>query len=349
MLDLKKLIILSVLLMQLTPFISTANDAEWIRHGIDFTINNKFAEATTLFTNQIQVRSNDHRAYFYLAATLNSKMTHFENDEDEVLFFKMLKKTIEIAKTKLNGEKNISDSTRAQLLFYMGSAYGYKAFYEGKKGSWYSAVSNGIRSVKLLKKAVALDSTLYDAYLGIGTYKYWRYSRLKFISWFPLVPDDREEGIKLIKKSIESSKYSRYLAMQQLIYILLDFKKPKEAIPYAQTVIQKYPESQFMWWAAAHTYLKNRDYLQAASAYSKLGQLIENDKTINPAHIVEYKVKLAFVYKELGKLNLCLDQCREILGMGQKDKKLSERLNSQFKRAQELYDFCMEKLEFGAR
>ena len=325
-----------------------ANDNEWIRRGIDYTINNNFIAANRLFENQIQARPNDYRTYFYLAATLNSKMTHFENNDDEVIFYQMLKKTIDIVKTKLDRDENISDSTESQLLFYMGSAYGYKAFYEGQKGNWYSSVSNGLKSVKHLKNAIAKDSTLYDAYLGIGTYRDWRYSKLKFISWIPFIPDDREEGIEMIKKSIAFSDYSKYLAMQQLIYILLDYNRPKEALPYAQIVVQRYAHSQFMWWAYAHTYLKNRDYPQAASAYLKLGQLIENDKNNNPAHVIEYKVKLAFVYKEMEAYNLCLDQCKIILDIEKKDKKLIKRIKAQFRRARQLYDFCMEKLEFSA-
>jgi hypothetical protein len=346
--ELKKLVVLSVLILVVTSYSTYANDSEWIGRGIDYTINNKFTEAKALFENQIQARPNDYRTYFYLAATLNSKMTHFENNDDEVIFYQMLKKTIDIVRTKLDRDENLSDSTESQLLFYMGSAYGYKAYYEGKKGNWYSSVSNGLKSVKLLKNAIGKDSTLYDAYLGIGTYKYWRYSRLKFISWIPFIPDDREEGIEMIKKSIAYSNYSKYLAMQQMIYILLDYKRPKEALPYAQIVVQKYPHSQFMWWATAHTYLKNRDYPQAAIAYSKLGQLIENDTNNNPAHVIEYKIKLAFVYKEMEAYNLCLDQCKMILAIEKDDKTISKKLKAQFKRARQLYDLCMEKLELSA-
>ena len=59
-----------------------AGNNGWIRETVENTINTNFDEALRIVTEKIEADSNDYRAQFYLAATLNSKMTHFESRED---------------------------------------------------------------------------------------------------------------------------------------------------------------------------------------------------------------------------------------------------------------------------
>ena len=313
-------------------------DANWINEGIDFTINNKFTQAIELFQNELNKRPDDYRIYFYLAAAYNSKMVHFENWEDQDNFQNAIDQTIQIIEKNLKNPQNVTDSLRADLLFYLGSAYGYQAYFEGQIGQWFPALSHGIKSSKLLNEAIEIDSSLYDAYLGIGTYKYWRYSKLKFISWLPFIPDDREEGIEMIKTAVMKSRYSKYLAMHQLVYILLDFNRMEEAVQYAEKLKQKYPDSQFMWWAVAHAYFKNNNYEKAEKAYLKLMQLIELDKNKNPSHLLNCKLKLALIYKRMENNNACQKQCEELIFMAQNialTKKDEERLDQAHKLLEE--------------
>ncbi len=58
-----------------------ASDA-WIDSTIEYTINTKFDKALSVIERQLQINPDDYRAHFYLAATLNSRMTHFENQDD---------------------------------------------------------------------------------------------------------------------------------------------------------------------------------------------------------------------------------------------------------------------------
>ena len=67
------------------------------------------------------------------------------------------------------------------------------------------------------------------------------------------------------------------MAMHQLVYILLDYGKYEEAIQFAEKIVNKYPESQFMWWANAHAYYKNGNYQKAKSSYLTLYDLIIAD------------------------------------------------------------------------
>jgi Tfp pilus assembly protein PilF len=286
---------------------------DWINTTIDLTINTDFDSALYIVNKQIEKDHNDYRAYFYLAATLNSKMTHFENQDEFDQFNMAIDKTIQLIEEQLDNNAGLSDPIYAQLLFYKGSAYGYRAYYQGATGNWLGAISNGIKSVGDLKESLESDSTVYGAYLGIGVYKYWRYSRLKFISWLPFIPDDRDEGIKMITTAISHDSLSRYMAMHQLVYILLDYGHTERAIYFAEKIVDKYPQSQFMWWAKAHAYFKYKDLHKATSAYLNLHRLIEADEQRNIAHLLKCNLKLALIYRDLKEFPKCMDCCQKIL------------------------------------
>jgi tetratricopeptide (TPR) repeat protein len=295
-----------------------AGSNDWIQETVTHTINTNFSEAMRIIEQKIEADSNDYRAQFYLAATLNSKMTHYENQDEAVQFNRAIDKTLDLVEKQLENGNQLADSIRAELFFYEGSAYGYRAFFQGNHGNYIGAVTNGLKSVGSLNQTLEIDSSLYGAYLGIGVYKYWRYSRLKYLSWLPFVPDDREEGITMIKLAIACDSLSRYMAMHQLVYILLDYGHYEEAIYFAEEIVKKYPQSQFMWWANAHAYYKNGDYQKAKTSYLTLYDLILKDDQRNVSHLLKCKFKLAMIHKELEEFDACQKQCTSILELSEK-------------------------------
>jgi tetratricopeptide (TPR) repeat protein len=308
--------------------LAIGSQPHWISEGIELTINNRFDEAMQVFLKACEENPDDHRSYFYLAATLDSKMTHYENDVEAKAFNDAIDTVLRLVKAKMS-EASVED---AELVFYLGSAYGYRAYFLGRRGSWYSALSNGKKATSLLQQAVALDSTLYDAYLGIGTYKYWLYSKLKFITWLPFVPDEREKGVQMIRKPIKRNARSKYMAMHQLIYILTDYKRENEMVVYADTLVKQYPASQFMLWAAAHAYSKNQNHTRAIAVFESLTRLLEDDPNPNPSHVLKCSHKLAEQYLLQLQFDACFAECTRILQISKtlrhrpKDEKIIEEI-----------------------
>ena len=333
----KKIILLFSLLFQ-TGF---AND--WIDENIELTINGKFNQALSILKQRIEIDTTDYRSYFYLAATLNSKMTHYENLDFEKKFFTAVENTIRLIKRKKIENLKLTDSTKAQYSFYLGSAYGYRGFFEGRKGNWYSALSDGLAAINLLEEAVELDSSLMQCYLGIGTYDYWSSSKLKFALWLPFIPDNRERGIELIKKSMIADGPAKYMAMHQLVYILIDYEMFEDAIFYANKIIEKYPKSQFMWWAYSHVFYKQRDYDKAIPAYKYLLNLIENSEESNPAHIIKCNLKLAQLSVESEKYSDCIFYCENILNNQNLDA-LSDQLEEEISEARRYLEIAQEEI-----
>jgi tetratricopeptide (TPR) repeat protein len=336
-------LVFSYLIIFLTVINLTAGEKIWIRDIIDLTINTHFDQALQKLQARIDSHPQDYRGYFYLAATINSEMTHFENHENIDLFEWAIDTTIIIVDSLLEAENKLADSVIAELLFYKGSAYGYRAFVQGNQGKWLPAISNGIKSVGYLNETLELDSARYGAYLGIGVYKYWRYSRLNFISWLPFIPDDRDQGIEMIKHAAVYDTMSCYMAMHQLVYILLDYEQPQEAIKYAEKIVEKYPQSQFMWWANAHAYFKYGDYVTAESSYLQLRQLIENDKNRNLSHLFKCDFKLALIYKKLGDLEKCVERCETVLH-NSAGLDLTETMEDTISRTNDLMQDCLSQM-----
>jgi len=297
---------------------------DWIRSGIVHTINAEFDNAIAIYQDEIRAQPQDFRAHFYLAAAIHSRMIHFENQEGEQPFDLAITRTIELIQNRLQSEQNPSALDLAQYWFYLGSAYGYRAYAQGRTGKWLAALSNGMKANGYLHDAIREDSTLYDAYLGIGTYKYWRTSKLSFIYWLPFLPDEREDGIQMIKKAADSDGLSRDLARHQLVYILLDYGRNEEAISYAQQLVADYPQSQFMYWALAHSCYKSEKYGDAEKAYLYLEYLIEQDPHRNLNHLLNCKLKLALIYSSVQDDNNCIQQCTSLIelyrGYSEKEK-----------------------------
>ncbi len=315
----------------LYPLSSQADDAQdWIKRSIDLTINTHFAAAESLLTARIAAGDSSARVYFYLASVLNSKMTHFENQADEALFLYALNRVISTTAPEQLGN---GKEARARAFFFRGSAFGYKAFYEGQNGNWLDAVKDGLKSVDNLKQAVELDSTLYDAYLGIGVYQYWRSTKLKYLLWMPFIEDTRLQGIENIRKAAAKSEHSRYMAMHQLIYILLNYGNKDEALGYAREVIRTYPKSTFMWWAYAHTWYMRHEYPKAIAAYRHLLTMLKTLPEQNPSHVVSCYARLAEIYDKMGRIT---DAHREAMQAVQAAKglKLSTQGQKSIKKAE---------------
>ncbi len=267
----------------------------WIQQSVDLAINNRFTEAETLLTRRIAQTDSSAETWFYLASVLNSKMNYYENTIDARPYLKTLQILLEKSEALLSvAGKNAA--LRAKALFFRGSAYGYLAFYEGGTGSYLSALSNGLSSIDDLEEAVHIDSTLYDAYLGIGAYQYWRSTKFKHLFWVPFVDDLRLQGIANIRKAIHKSRYSRYLAMHQMIYVLTNYGEMDEAMLYARQAVAAFPNSIFMRWAFAHTLYKRHEYPQALQAFEQLVQLLRTTTEKNPSHLVECYTKMAEIY-----------------------------------------------------
>lgn len=217
-----------------------------IIHGIDLTLNNRFADAADLFRELIGQYPRHPIGYFYVGATLQAAMLDAEDYTRAPEFYRYMETTIRYADSL-----EIRDPQNAWLYFYEGSAYLYRSFMRSKEGNWFGAYKDAVKGVGRLENALQRDSTLYDAYLGVGSYKYWKSAKANFLRWLPLVKDEREAGIRMVEKAIRKGLFVRWMGRDQLCWILMDKKEYTRALRLAQENLAAYPHSRFFKWTLA--------------------------------------------------------------------------------------------------
>lgn len=205
-----------------------------LKRGMQLVYQDKYAEALALFDSLARVHPNHPAPYFYRAAVLQGWMSsyRFNNYQDQLE--DNIQKALDIGNARL--EKKKGDPW---LHFYVGGAYGYRAFYRFRRFNWIGAYLDGRKGVGNFEDALKKEPTLYDVYLGLGSYHYWRTARSSFIKVVAFwMRDRRDLGIEQIKFSIDHGQYTPDEATMGVIIALYDYEKYGEALKLLQEWLQ---------------------------------------------------------------------------------------------------------------
>lgn len=233
---------------------------------------------------------------FFHSAVLHSIMLDYE-DYDRVKEFKQaVDRTIALAGSALRQNPH-----NAWAHFFLGGGYAYLAFYYGKHGHYVHAFSTGLRAISALQHALDADSTIYDAYLGIGTYKYYRSKYAGFLTRLPFVKDEREEGIRMVRLAAEKGKFSKYPAINNLAWILASEERYEEANRVARRALDAYPESRFFLWTVAATSRLSGDWGDALKQYQHLMASFRQENRLTPYNELVIRTRTAECYAKVGQ------------------------------------------------
>jgi hypothetical protein len=261
-----------------------------LNRGIELTINNRFSEALHIYDELIQRFPHHPMGYFYKGATLQAYMLDAENYQQKSEFFRLMEQTIRCADSLKR-----NDNETAWTLFFEGSAYLYRSFMKSRLGKWFSAYRDAVHGVGWLGSALERDSLLYDAYLGIGSFKYWKSARANFLLWLPFIKDERQAGIEMIQKSIRKGMFSRWIARDQLSWILLDKGDCDEALAIANEDAKTFPQSRFFKWTQAEAAYKCGNYDLSRRIFEKLLIMIRDIPQRNYYNEIYCLTKLAAI------------------------------------------------------
>ncbi len=310
--NLNKYLIISILIITSniwaqSPFTSDVDSL--ILKGFDYTFFTQFDSALSIYQNLTEQYPEHPVGYFYQAATLQSRMMDRESDEHEAEFYKIIEKTLEV------GEKYIKESVKDPwVLFYIGSAHSYKGLYQAQSGKLVKGFISAKKGLDYLEQSVKMDSTIYDAYLGLGNYKYWAGKYYKYLKWLPWIRDERDIGFKMVETVVEKSTFSYWVGINSLGWIEVDRGNLNEAAILFTKGLELYPESRFFLWGLGSSYLKGKSYIQAVIAYKKILDSLkgENQNGYNEA---ECRLKLAQCYYALEYYRECKTHAEAILNL----------------------------------
>jgi len=181
---------------------------------------------------------------------------------------------------------------RAEAWFYLAAAYTPLVQLRVLRHERMSAARAGVKIKDALEQALALDSTLTDAHLGIGLYHYYAgvaplYA--KILRWLLLLPGgDREAGLKEILVARDRGALLASEANFQLAQIYLWYEdRPREALALLESLDTRYPDNPVFLERIATAYDDYFHDLDASiAAWTRLRDRARDRRVTSPAVIL---------------------------------------------------------------
>ncbi len=301
-----------------------------LKNGIEQIINQYYAEAEKTFIDLDDGYPQNPLGKIYLAATLIAKSVDYEEKFNENQIDSLL------SDAKNQTEKLLDkDDENLWYNYYEALIFGYRAYYSSLNSNVISAFSNGILSLSGFQKCLEIDKGFNEAYIAIGTYKYWKSAETKSFNWLPFINDERELGIKYLEKTLIHDSYNQYLAAYSLVWIYIDNKNFKKAVDLSNEMLSKHKTSRFFKWGLARAY-EDISKEKAIEQYYDLLNSIKEIKNRNYYNDIILKHKIAMLLFDLRNYDKSLQLCNEILDFNIKSAEIKLKLENRISRVKKL-------------
>ncbi len=270
------LILVSLILVSIGTSFSQSSFSKPVKRGLEYEYNFQWKQAEEVFLNLAEKFPEDPRSFHYLSGIyLWRYLSNLdEKDYDNFLAYS----DTAIAK----GEKMMeTEHNNASMLYVMGADYSYRALAFAKAEKFLDAVWASKKSESYLKKTLDVDSTYYDAYLGLGLYNFAVGQIPGAFRWalsLAGIKGNVDLGLSYIKKAAEKGSLSRVEAKYYMSQILSDYLfQYNKAAGYLNSLVEKYPDNLLFNYSNAVISIKRRMLKQASNILSKI--IKENDTT----------------------------------------------------------------------
>lgn len=288
--------------------------------GLELGSNLYYKESYEVFQKLIELEPDNPRGYFLSSAIYFWMYTEdLKNEEVGNKFRDISYEAVEVAEAKLDENENDIDA-----MFYLGGAYGSLGRYYVVQKSYLNAYWYGKKGKNYLEDVVELDSTYYDAYLGLGIYHYLADAlprSVKILSFLLGMQGDREQGLLEIMLAAEKGTYTKTEAMFVLagLYAFREDRQ-KEAIEIFNKLLEKYPENPGALIALGRCYENFGNCDLAFDAYSRI-LANKGSQSRLPRGTVYYRVGESYFSKndfERAKNNFLLAIASDTAEVGKK-------------------------------
>jgi tetratricopeptide (TPR) repeat protein len=264
-------------------------------------------KAVSLADSLMEVHPEHPAPYFFKAASLQGWMSTYRLNQYQAEVEKNVQKAIDTGNTLLETRDD------PWLHFYLGGAYGYRGFNRFRSYNWIGAYRDAVRGVDHFEKALQKDSTLYDVYLGLGSYYYWRTAKSKFLRFITFwMSDERELGVRQLQFAIDHGRYAIYEAWYGLIMIYYDYEEYDKGLQLLNDAIrQRGTVIMADLYFSARFYEKVKNWQEVQNNFSEILQRIIKDYPTSIGYQVECKYWIAKALSEQGKQKEALLLARE--------------------------------------
>ena len=308
-----------------------------LKSGIDDITNQNYSQAKIDFDKLNSKFPDLPFGKIYLAATEIARSFDYGEDYNGDMISKYLYSAKDQSEKLLS--KNSEDIWNH---YFLGLTEGYISYYEGLNGSWLTSLKEGVNSASGFEECLKRNPDFIDAYSGLGTYKYWKSKKTKFLNWLPFVNDEREVGINYLEKAVEGTSYNTYLAVNSLIWIYIDKKNYTKAVQIAEKALEIYPKARFFKWGQARAY-EDIDRSKAISIYYEILNSYPDLYSMNHYNEIVLKHLMAQQYDKMGEKEKALKLCNEILAVKNISEFVKNKLGDRFDRVKELQSSINKK------
>lgn len=256
------ILFLAILLFPALQYAGDFGSHSKLNEGIQFVYNFEFDKAEAVFSTLLKKNPNDLFANHFLGTI--SFWKYFGTNKKKYFDEFIHQSDVTIAKAEQSLNDNPKDK---ETMFILGSEYGYRAIANGKAGKFLDMIWASKKSNSYLEDVLEIDSSYYDAYLGIGLIKFalsqvpsgfkWALSMIGF-------DGDSEKGFKYLKISAEKGNYSKveaeYYLSQLYAEFYFDYDKAKTHLAQLN---KRFPENLLFRYSFAVIEVKNRNLSSA--------------------------------------------------------------------------------------
>lgn len=308
-----------------------------LKRGINKIMSEDYGEAEQMFLKLSQSYPDLPLGNIYLAANkIAIAVDNGEAFDERYINSKFNQAEKQIEKLLSKNENNPWNQYFAAL------AKGYYAYYKALNKDYFSAFSNGLSSVSKFEKCLKLDSSFYEAYIAIGSYKYWKSAKTEFLKWLPFVNDEKELGIKYLKMAMSKRTYNYVLAENSLLWIYLNQKDYHRAASLAENVLREYPENRSFKWGLGQA-LQRINKPKSIEVYTALLKSFTDQRYNNHYNEIILKHRLAILFHETGDDKKAVRLCNEILATTQLSEWVKDKLDDRMDKVRKFKEELLQQ------
>lgn len=268
-----------------------------ISRAIDATYSADYELADSLFEELSNAAPDHPVGPLMRAATLQAQMRDYEVLDRKEEFKVFLDRAESRARRWI---KDHPDDAWGYC--YLGHTLGYRAMWQGHFGSWMSAVRSGLKAKNAYHDAIKKDSLCWDAFLGLGSYHYWKSAKTEFINWTGLIKDQKELGLRQTELALERGIFSREAAAVGVLQIYLHQKQYDKAIALAKKWHAVHPRGKTFLWGQAYAEFEDFQNDSALVRFDSLLVRVANDPAQGFYNMIEIEYHRAILFDRVGQV-----------------------------------------------
>jgi tetratricopeptide (TPR) repeat protein len=286
-----------------------------IQLGIEHAGAQRYSQAAAVFAEAIKKHPEHPAGYLNKAILLEVMSLDFETPVPQPEFDNLLDKCLSLGEREIQSKPSSSEG-----YYYLGMAHSYIAYYKFRDGeNWVSGLRHGLKANDALEECLKRNSEAFDAMTAAGTYMYWKSKRMSFLTWTPLVDDERNAGIRMLHLAASRAQYTSAQALNSLIWIYIEEENFDAAMRAAQRVLKQYPQNRLFLWGLASAAEKKGDLRTARDAYARIVGSVDGEVREARYILIQARAKLARLSYDLGDVSTAKRECAWVLQNGNID------------------------------